>query len=278
MNEEIRYRKFLGKIEIKGEMECLSGIHIGASKESLEIGALDSPVVRDPCTQQPYIPGSSLKGKMRALLEKACLKLLPNRDGGSGISRHECGDWEPGSNTNKNFQNMNMEYPGALNCPVCRLFGSTGPGEKNRNYPARVKVRDLHLTESSRQELEQIDTGLYMTEWKFENGIDRITSAANPRNIERVPKGAKFDFSIIYDVEDPDTLKEDLENLRLALRLLEDDALGGHGSRGYGRVSFQFEKVEARKLEYYRGLGDGILAMKNLDAQAVQDLTNFFQS
>ncbi len=244
-------KKIIGKIIFTGELECLTGLHIGASKEGMEIGALDSPVVRDPLTLEPYIPGSSLKGKLRALLEKAHPRLLPNRDGGSGISRHECNDWDKGDNRNKNYT-RNMPYPGALQCPVCRLFGSTaGPGEKARNFPSRVKVRDLGLINGD--VLKEIDTGLLYTEWKFENSIDRVTSSANPRNLERVPKGAKFQFSIIYDAEDAETLKDDMDNLKLAIQLLHDDALGGHGSRGYGQVRLDITGIEARKIDYYRG-------------------------
>jgi CRISPR-associated protein Csm3 len=258
-------RKLLGKLEVKGDLECLTGLHIGASKETMEIGALDSPVVRDPVSQAPYIPGSSLKGKLRALLEKANPGLLPNRSGGSGTRRHECEDWEPKGQT-----------PGALHCPVCRLFGSTGPGENNRNFPARLKVRDLHLV--NKEELEKIDTGLYMTEWKFENGIDRITSAANPRNIERVPRGARFSFSMVYDVEDPSTMEEDLQNLNLAIRLLHDDALGGHGSRGYGQVKLDFHSIEAKRVDYYKGNEQAVMPFPTaqIDQATINSLKQFF--
>ncbi|MGQ9671415.1 type III-A CRISPR-associated RAMP protein Csm3 [Desulfosoma sp.] len=269
------YRKLLGKIALEGVMECLSGLHIGASKENLEIGSLDSPVVRDPITSEPYVPGSSLKGKLRSLLEKANPDLLPNRRGGIGISRHECDDWDAGQSQNKNYKNV-FPYPGALECPVCRLFGSTGPGENNRNFPARLKVRDMRLTRESREKLETIDTGLLFTEWKFENSIDRLTSAANPRNLERVPRGTTFDFSIVYDVEDTDTLTADLKNLQLALLLLQDDALGGHGSRGYGHVHFQFTKIEARKIDYYRGKDNQTKAVPGLEDLA--ELAKFFQN
>ncbi|MCP4349476.1 MAG: type III-A CRISPR-associated RAMP protein Csm3 [Desulfobacterales bacterium] len=244
-------KKIIGKIIFTGELECLTGLHIGASKEGLEIGALDSPVVRDPLTLEPYIPGSSLKGKLRALLEKANPRLVPNRNGGSGISRHECNDWDKGENRNRNY-NRSMSYPGALQCPVCRLFGSTsGPGERARNFPSRLKVRDLELINGD--VLKEIDTGLLYTEWKFENSIDRVTSCANPRNLERVPRGAKFRLSIIYDAEDTETLNDDMENLKLAIQLLHDDALGGHGSRGYGQVRLDITGIEARKIDYYRG-------------------------
>lgn len=267
---ENRNRKLLGKVEISGKMECLTGLHIGASKETVEIGALDSPVVRDPVTNEPYIPGSSMKGKLRSLLEKANPNVLPNKDGGSGVSRHECDDWSAGETYNKNYK-QKIPFPGALNCPVCRLFGSTG----SQNYPSRLKVRDLQL--ANRVELEKIDTGLFLTEWKFENSIDRITSAANPRNIERVPKGAQFLFSMIYDVEETQTLKDDLNNLFLAIKLLHDDSLGGHGSRGYGQVKMNFEKVEARYVEFYKDKPEMTETVKDLCEENVQRLVEFFR-
>lgn len=128
-------RKILGKVAIEGTIRCITGLHIGASKENLEIGTVDGPVVRDPITKEPYIPGSSLKGKLRSLLEKASPDLLPNRDGGSGISRHECDGWESGSQKNKNY-GKTFEYPGALHCPVCRIFGSSG----TKNYLHALKL------------------------------------------------------------------------------------------------------------------------------------------
>jgi CRISPR-associated protein Csm3 len=269
------YRKLIGKIELRGVLECLTGLHIGSSKENMEIGALDSPVVRDPITLEPYIPGSSLKGKLRALLEKASPDLLPNRDGGSGTSRHECNDWDKGNSKNKNYQNINFDYPGALNCPVCRLFGSTGPGgDANRNFPARLRVRDLKLKNA--EELKKIDTGLLFTEWKFENAIDRVTSAANPRNIERVPRGAEFEVSIVYDIEDIDTFPVDLENLKLAIRLLHDDSLGGHGSRGYGQVKFKLTEIEAKRIAHYRGDEGNTLTVA--DMEQAEQLVQFFKN
>ncbi len=269
-------RKLIGKIEIKGVLKCLTGLHIGASKEGMEIGALDSPVVRDPMTLEPYIPGSSLKGKLRALLEKAHPDLLPNRDGGSGTSRHECNDWDEGACENKNYDNQSVKYPGALNCPVCRLFGSSGSGGENmRSFPARVKIRDLKL--KNVDELRKIDTGLLYTEWKFENTIDRVTSAANPRNLERVPKGAEFDFSIIYDVEDPATLSDDMSNLKLAMELLRDDSLGGHGSREYGQVLLSLSHVERRSIAYYRGDKKETKRISMLDEE-IDALISFFKN
>jgi CRISPR-associated protein Csm3 len=273
--DQTAQRKLFGKIEIKGTLKCRTGLHVGASKENMEIGALDSPVVRDPISMQPYIPGSSLKGKLRSLLEKANPHLLPNRDGGSGTSRHECDDWSSGKSQNKNYQGYSFDYPGVLACPVCRLFGSTSSGDsKNRNFPARVRVRDLLL--ENVEELKKIDTGLLFTEWKFENTIDRVTSAANPRNLERVPRGAEFKFSMVYDVEDFDTLEQDIDNLRLAIRLLHDDSLGGHGSRGYGQVELRFSKIEARGIGFYQGLDGESFSVDSLEE--LGKVVDFFKS
>ncbi len=229
-------KPLLGKVIIKGTLECVTGLHIGTQKETLEIGRVDSPVVRDPISREPYIPGSSLKGKMRSILERE--KKLDLRDCGQGVNRHECSK---------------------LDCAVCRLFGSTSSEVKNGdNMPARLAVLDLRLTTDTKKLLNDIDTGLHYTERKFENALDRVSAAANPRQIERVPAGSSFDFQLVYTVETEDQtqIKEDLGNLFSCLRILEDDALGGHGSRGYGRVKIQLKNenpaIFARKIDFYR--------------------------
>ncbi len=230
-------RPIFGKIVIDGFIKCLTGLHIGASQDNLEIGGIDKSVLRDPLTRKPYVPGSSLKGKMRSLLERK-ENLEFNRKmeiGGHLIRRHECS--EP-------------------KCPVCRVFGSAGE-RKKENVPPRIVVRDGLLTDESRDVLEEIETALYLTEWKFENSLDRITSAANPRNLERVPAGAEFHLSLIYTVEaESSELQQDVQNIFTVLDLIQDDCLGGHGSRGYGRVSFQINQVVARRLDYYSALSE----------------------
>ncbi len=223
-------RKLYGKVIFKGVLKTLTGIHIGASKETMEIGGLDSPVIKHPVTNEPYIPGSSLKGKLRSLFEmKEHTEngLEFNNEmkvGGNFIRFHVC-----------------KNYKDALNCRVCRVFGSSG----DTNFPARIKVRDAELTDFSRNFLSD---GL---EIKFENSLDRITSASNPRQIERVPAGTEFEFEIIYNVEDLDQLGDDLNNILSTMELLEDDALGGHGSRGYGRIKFLFYRITAKPVKTY---------------------------
>jgi len=233
-------KNLLGKILVRGKIVCLTGLHIGASKENMEIGALDSPVVRDPVTREPYIPGSSLKGKMRALLEKA---LATKLDIVGEKNRRNIG-----TKRNNVFIHVCDKAEDAIKCDICRLFGSTGIND-GTNFPARLIVRDAYLTKESVEKLSDIDTGLQYTEWKFENAIDRITSAANPRQLERVPRGAEFEFELIYNVEDTKTFSEDIKNLNFALELLKLDALGGHGSRGYGKVDIIIDDIDVYKTD-----------------------------
>lgn len=237
-NKEPNGAEFLGNLIIRGKFKCVTGLHIGGSKEKLEIGGVDSPVVRDPRTRYPYVPGSSLKGKLRSLLEYALGAVPPTGD----VSTDE---------------------------DVVRLFG-IGVDEKDptsKNFvkdlenigPSRLIIRDCHPTEATKKWWKTLDTDLLYTEYKSENGINRITSAANPRFIERVAAGSEFEFEMIYtqyDLKsganhksDADT---DLKNLRMALLLLEHNFLGKSGSRGYGRVEFRFEEPIYLSQEDYR--------------------------
>lgn len=226
-----RRKPLRGKVVLTGSIECVTGLHIGSSRDNLDIGGLDAPVLRDPLTRAPYIPGSSVKGKLRSLFERR-QGMTYDRPGGQGIYRHECVD---------------------PTCRVCRLFGASGEKKEENNLPARLIVRDSLLTEASREQLGSIDTGLQYTEWKFENALDRITAAANPRQIERVPAGAEFTFEMIYNVEAPQAkeTEEDLVHLLETMSLLEDDYLGGHGSRGYGKIRFDLSQLSSRKVDFY---------------------------
>ena len=276
--QQFQQKPLLGKIRLTSTLVVETGLHIGGGGQNLDIGGLDKPVIRDPLTQQPYLPGSSLKGKLRAILERLFNKPL-NRSGGSDTFRYESDDLEDGYTEVKG---QLIPYQGARTCPISRLFGSTGTNcwildevaqaqdlknsntqtrtiqdkeytkIKGRNAPARLIVRDCHLQPESAEKLKKIDTGLFMTEWKFENGIDRVTAAANPRQLERVPKGSQFDFEIVYTVEDINQAVEDLQNIAVALAILEDDALGGHGSRGYGKISLKNFSFESYDYEGYR--------------------------
>ncbi|MGQ4646591.1 type III-A CRISPR-associated RAMP protein Csm3 [Lyngbya aestuarii] len=276
MPASLEQKPLLGKFRLNSTLVVETGLHIGGGGENLDIGGLDKPVIRDPLTQQPYLPGSSIKGKLRSTLERLLRKPL-NRGGGSGTYRYESDDIEDGYTE---IERQLIPYEGAKHCQISRLFGSTGTNcwikssvateqglsgngnrtindeeytkIKGRNAPARLIVRDCHLLNDSAQQLKTIDTGLYMTEWKFENGIDRVTAAANPRQLERVPAGSRFKFEIVYTVENAEQAVEDLQNLAIALAILEDDALGGHGSRGYGKVKFENFEFSYHDFDAYR--------------------------
>ena len=194
------------KIKIEGTIHVLTGLHIGGDDAFSAIGAIDSPVVRDPLTREPIIPGSTLKGKMRSLLA---------RDKGT----------VPAANV-KGFENDCRE--------ITRLFGSssaTSNADGTGIQMSRLQFSDCFL--ANKAELPQV------FESKFENTIDRLTAVANPRQIERVIRGAKFHFDVIYNVEEPGEVREDFENIAQGLTLIENDYLGGGGTRGNGRVCFE---------------------------------------
>jgi len=193
------------KILIAGEIEVLTGMHIGGSSNFVAIGAVDSPVVRDALTKLPVIPGSSLKGKMRYLLAKQIH---------DGVLLHK---------------------PNEDNPAVLRLFGSSAAkGNEGKIFRARLKFNDSLLSNAD----ELYGKHLSPTEIKFENTIIRTTSIANPRQIERVISGSKFKFELFYEATNADEVVEDFENIKKALSLLEYDYLGGHGTRGSGRIKF----------------------------------------
>jgi CRISPR-associated protein Csm3 len=225
--------KLYGRVIITGQVKALTGLHIGGSSTGLEIGGLDKAVIRNPYNGQPYIPGSSLRGKMRSLTEKI-LGLKQNNPIGQ-VTIHTCRRKE--------------EYEKDGGCPVCHIYGV--PAELDFSFPTRLFVRDIALEAKSALALDQANTELRYAELKTEVAIDRVTSAATPRTLERVPAGAVFApvelvFSI-YEAADFQRLKLVLE----ALQLVEDDYLGGAGSRGSGKVQFTGLEIAARSAGRY---------------------------
>ena len=230
-----RTRKFYGKIVLRGKLKARTGLKIGAGRNIAEIGGVDSPVMRDPLTQYPYIPGSSLKGRLRSLFG---VYIATQRNDPNFFNRNIA------TRDNPIMIHVCETYEQARNCPVCRLFGASG---NESNFPSRLIVRDLHLTDEWRA--KPLDE---LTEVKPEVSIDRVTSKTNLRYFERVVAGAEFEFEIIYNVEDLSQWEDDIRNLLTAMALLEDSYLGGSGSRGYGKVKFELESIELRTPEYYR--------------------------
>lgn len=196
-----------------GTLTALTGLRVGGSKESIEIGGLENTIIRHPINDLPYIPGSSIKGKMRSLLE------------------HKYGQVSP-----------NGEPCGCGRCMVCRVFGP----HKNVRHdlgPTRIIVRDSKLTDKSKGELEtaQKEKGVFFAEVKTENLVNRKTGTAeHPRTQERVPEGAQFDFEISLRVFEGDDENAVIAFVKEGLDLLQQDYLGGSGSRGYGKVKLEY--------------------------------------
>jgi CRISPR-associated protein Csm3 len=211
MNKLIDTKVLTGKIVIE------TGLHIGASTKGVGIGEIDNPVIKDARTGYPYIPGSSLKGKIRSLLE---LKY--------GIN------------------SKNKERPCECgNCDVCKVFGTTAASSKAGI--TRVLFRDAFLSEESKKELHE--KNILPTEEKTENMINRLGGyAESPRVTERVIPGLKFDFEIAIRVfeEDNDIA---INLLREGLTRLQKDALGGSISRGYGKVSFENLRLDNQEFK-----------------------------
>ena len=203
----MRLKKFK---EVKGKIRVMTGLHIGAGQERLEIGGNDNPIIKNPRDGFPYIPGSSLKGRIRSLLEFKLDKVERNGD-----PHKWCKDPD---------------------CPICRIFG-TSSGEEAKIGPTRAIFRDAFVSEKSKKD------GILLTEDKNENSLNRITAEAKPRPIERVIPGVEFDFEIIYRIfVDGDGMQKSdeelFEYLLAGLKLLEMDALGGGVSRGNGKIKF----------------------------------------
>ncbi len=192
-----------GKILISGEIELLTGLHIGTGGEYSAIGAVDSPVIKDRLTNQPIIPGSSLKGKMRTMLARMHNKKLANS------ANDDCDE-------------------------IKRIFGGT-------NKESRLIFSDMAISNMD----ELINMNIYTpTETKFENTIDRLSSTANPRQIERAIRGCKFKMDIIYNLKEEDEVIGDFEYIVEGFKLLQFDYIGGSGSRGYGKIKFNSLKAE----------------------------------
>lgn len=247
--------EFKGKYIIKGKIHCVTGLHIGGSDTGIEIGGLDNPVIKDPLTDRPYIPGSSLKGKLRTVTEWSLGLIAPSKSQQGQFAAYDCRELTQPRDKAKNPEQWDHSYT------LARLFGpgtakdaETGNIIRTQAGPTRLTVRDAFLAEKSAEELERImGTGIF-TEVKTENTIDRVTSEANPRPIERVPADANFDFTLILDIYQEDD-RELLQTLFAAMALLEDTALGGGGSRGHGQIAFQDLQTKWRDRTYY---ADGV--------------------
>lgn len=233
-----------GKIFLQGTIRAVTGLHIGGNSDDLEIGGIDNPIIRNAFNRQPYIPGSSLRGKMRGLLDRHFNNTL-NKRVGRDVYVHEC------------------ETPNDYNvCPVCQVFGVAPIRQlSGETMPTRLIVRDTFLSDDSLEVLNRADTDTDFTEIKTEVAIDRITSAATPRQQERVLAGTTFGpFQMIqsFYTQDQSNPNAQLENeiqlfdtVLKGMELLADDYLGGSGSRGSGQIAFEDLKLTFKSRQCY---------------------------
>lgn len=216
-------KQLVKKIKITTTLELVTGLHIGGSSENVEIGGIDNPVIKMATKDnQPYIPGSSIKGKMRCLLEQIY------------------GSAKVGGNEKIN-----------------NLFGFS-----NDNKPSKIIVRDAYMKDASVKELEACDNlDMPYTESKWENVIDRIKGTAeHPRQTERIPAGVFFDVEFIINVWDDDQEEDLLALLEEGIKGLENDYLGGSGTRGYGQIRFD-------KLSFFKADNESNWEMKTYELQ-----------
>ncbi len=202
---------------ITGQIEVITGLRIGAGQDTMEIGGNDNPILRNPANGEPYIPGSSIKGKMRSLIEWQLGKIVRTGE-----------VWQADENN-------------ALTCPITRVFGASA-SKKMFIGPTRLIVRDAFLSQKFRDQFKSGSRPI--VEIKSENTINRLTSIANPRPMERVVPGIQFDFEMVYRImqigaDDPGNDEQYFTDIVLkGLRLLEMNYLGSAGSRGCGQIKF----------------------------------------
>jgi CRISPR-associated protein Csm3 len=235
------------KIIITGTIEALTGLAIGGSNSAMGIGGVDKGVIRNPISGQPYIPGSTLKGKMRSLIEL--------RDGTLGNTK--MGAIESGPVEDQKYLSA-------------RLFGNAVRRQDEKQRPSRIIVRDAYLVDDQSKGDFFKNTDLPFTEVKTEVVIDRVTARAMPRQLERVPAGAKFDFQLVLNIHNEDHETELVSNTFAALQLVQNDYIGGSGSRGSGQVAFHITKVEERPRAFYLGTG------KEEEKDVTNDLRSLF--
>ncbi|OAI20879.1 type III-A CRISPR-associated RAMP protein Csm3 [Methylomonas koyamae] len=220
--------------KLTGKIELLSGLHIGSGNTEIHIGGTDNPVIKNPITQHPYIPGSSIKGKMRSLLE-----------------------WQLGVVGHTDGQPLSFKHLKRLDGKVqdkaknlIKLFGGAPDGDISPDLlteigPSRLSFWDCALEQDWANEMDS--KNLLLTETKMENMIDRIKGTAeHPRNTERVPATARFDFNLTLRVHDQEDL---IDTILVGLKLLELTGLGGSGSRGYGKIAFRDLKLDGEDIQ-----------------------------
>ncbi len=260
--------KLIAKVFIKGQIETLTGLHIGGSKTTLDIGGIDNSVIKDS-KGIPYIPGSSLKGKIRCLLE---------RENGIEVKKEQ--DYKGKdiyvyySKINNN--NVKLMDKGIFDKGVIAKIFGVGADKNNGLGPVRFYARDAYLNQKTAESMQNKKEGfeeleMDYTESKWENIIDRFTSKADhPRQTERVPAGAEFDFEFVYNIFETNDI-DDFKHILKGMRLLEDDYIGGSGSRGYGQIKFNYE-ISYKTIIQYEGDNKSIKLKYEDESKIIDEL------
>lgn len=226
-------------VTFEGKIYCVSGLSIGGSSNTLDIGGIDREIIKNPLTREPYIPGSSLKGKMRSELEKkyGARKWVDEPDEESTGKKQD-------EKKNKILVPSDSEPCGCgeKSCDICSIFGAH-KSPKADSAPTRIIVRDAILSKDMMGEEPLI------LERKTENIVSRNSGTAeSPRTFERVPAGTYFDFEIVLRIFEGDDKKKLIEKVEEGLKLVQNSYLGGGGSRGSGQVKFEYE-IEYEELQ-----------------------------
>lgn len=234
---------------IKGKILCTSGLHIHGSETGIKIGGIDPSlsIIRDPISELPYIPGSSLKGKIRFLLEHY-----------NGMVRTDDKGNVPGALIDNSINEIAVIF-GHLDHHKLEKEYYKHESDKDEcllTFPTRVIFHDSHVIGAivdynneesiNKQKLLDVDKATIkmnsiFSEEKAEVAIDRVSGTAKGgalRTVERVPAGTVFEFEIVLRVFKEGEQDKHIDILKQGLKLLENDALGGFGSRGSGRIKF----------------------------------------
>lgn len=215
-------------VEYKITLKVISGLYIGGGDSGIRIGGVDNEFIKHPVTRQPYIPGSSLKGKIRSLLEYS-VGILPLRYGSEGKIDGSALSLE-------DYNASNGEQKEEIK-KVLMLFGIAGNDFSPEIGITRLAFSDMELTNEFTEEQSSV------FEVKAETAIDRATGTAKKGSLrftERVGEGVTFTGTISMKKFAGDEKYNLEEVLFKGISLLMKDTLGGAGSRGYGRVEIIF--------------------------------------
>jgi CRISPR-associated protein Csm3 len=268
--------EFQGKYIIKADLVCVTGLHIGGTEEGVEIGGLENIVIKDPLTDYPYIPGSSLKGKIRGLLEwcvKHKDKIKKDNEEEKEVEQTRV---QYMFDKSKKEGKSEAKPCDCGKCDVCIVFGFSADAKAGSlECPSRLTIRDSFPKGTTIYEWKRLMGENIYTEVKMENVIDRITSEATPRPMERVPADSIFEVEMIYDLY-KNTDREKMKLIFEGLTLLEDSALGGSGTRGSGKAKFKNFEIKLRSKEYYLTRSPEPVLVDLKGSKTAKDILNKF--